>query len=150
MYDVPKTTLNGLAASHDVGIFNDFGGSRTPTPNTPLASVTVPAATAGSRFVPDEVGGLGGTRFITLATPITLSAGTKYFIIADNFQFAPGGADNYLNASPVNYIIGQDFTLNDGSVSYARGSTSLTDSNKALSSITLNLSLGPNFEYKVL
>ena len=141
VYDVQG---DGLSSSHAVGIFDFMGASVTPTPNTPLVSVTIPAGNppAGSKFVQNDFNN-EGTWFITLATPLTLNAGTEYAIVGDNF-----GAELISFGLPTNYNIGQDLTFN-GSVFYLDPSTSITDTNVGVSGNT-RVFLGPNFEYNLL
>lgn len=142
---------DGLFVSHNIGIFNDFMGMPTPNPNTPLASVNVPAGNppAGSTFVADEVGGVGGTWFITLGTPITLVAGNKYFILIDNFASNPGNGDDYFLKGLANYNIGQDLNF-DQAVRYSSSQAGLiTDTNVGITTFAAgNVILGPNFEYE--
>ena len=141
VYDVGG---DGFVTSKDVGIFNDFGGT-TPNPNTPLASITIPAGSppAGATFVADEVGGVGGTWFLPI-TPITLVSGTNYAIVS--CCFPTGGGDNVVDTAQANYNIGQDLAFS-GALSYAQGSSSITDSNVGFGPNSGILFFGPNFQY---
>jgi Domain of unknown function (DUF4082) len=58
---------NGLARSHDIGLWAESGGA-------PLASATVPAGTGGTLEAE--------FRWVDLTTPLLLSANTSYFLAA--------------------------------------------------------------------
>jgi hypothetical protein len=59
----------GLASSHDVGIFTASGA--------PVTSATVPAGLSGTL--------IDGSRFVSV-TPVTLNAGSQYYILGNNWQ----------------------------------------------------------------
>ena len=142
VYDVGG---DGLGNSHAVGIFNDpFSAVITPTPNTPLVSVTIPAGNppAGSRFVANEIGGIGGTWFITLATPLTLNANTRYAIVGDNF-----GSELIFNSGATDFNIGQDLTFNGAFKLGPIGGSTITVTGAQILSVGNFILLGPNFEY---
>jgi len=131
---------DGFANSHGIFIFDTsvdvFNAS-------PLASIFIRAGNppgSGATFVADETGGNGGTWFITLATPLTLTAGTRYDIIGDGFT----DPDLFLDGTLTTYNIGQDLTSVQGVRLMVNGmSLDIADSPGVLF-------VGPNFEYNLL
>ena len=67
---------DGFASPHDVGLF------LKSNPGVWLASATLDAGTSGT-FVSGTV---DGTRFLSLPAPLLLTAGTSYYMLANNFQ----------------------------------------------------------------
>jgi len=92
---------DGLLSSHDVGIY-DLG-------QTLLGSVTIPAGTGATLA--------NGTRWVTLSTPINLSANTNY-VLATTFQ-ASGDRGN--EATPAQITIASGISLSGLGFTLAAG-----------------------------
>jgi hypothetical protein len=94
---------NGLLSSHEVGIYD--------LSQTLLGSVTIPAGTGATLA--------NGTRWVTLGTPINLSANTNY-VLATTFQ---GTGDRGNVATPAQITIASGISLSGLGFTRALGGT---------------------------
>jgi YVTN family beta-propeller protein len=109
--------LNGLASTHQVGLWNSSG--------TLLASVTVQSGT-GSLLI-------GNWRYETLPTPVKLTAGSTYIVGA---QVTNGGDKWTDNGNfPIEFAINQGFSLGSPPNVFSSGGFALPTLNGTLAAL---------------